>query len=407
MTQTGKLKIATTALYTPSVLLLAFVVGISYLGLGLIMPLRALYGREIGASSVDIGLMASSFSLAGFFATPLLGWVTDRISYRSTLAIGLLLHMVLTLGYIPIQNPYLLIALRACEGIAAAAVLPPVRALMNTIAPPSRQGEVLGVVSAAQTVGILIGPAVGSLLAARFGYTLSFLIAGIPLGVMAGFTMLMLPPIRSARKQEEALSRPQNSLLKTLFTRPLVLSYALQMLLMIATGVGASVWTLYMADRGSSLLLIGLSFTTFALPIIFLAPLAGRLSDRLGRYPLLLLGLLLTGLTFCLYSLPLSPLWIVGISMLEGASVAIVRAPVDGLLADVMPAEMRGKVQANYNAAGTIGNFVGATGAGILYLLSPGAPFIAEGTLYLVMMLVLLLPSMARMFPKRGDAEHK
>src|SRR6266568_8112276 len=121
MTQTGKLKIATTALYTPSVLLLAFVVGISYLGLGLIMPLRALYGREIGATSVDIGLMASSFSLAGFFATPLLGWVTDRISYRSTLAIGLVLHMVLTLAYISIQNPYLLIALRACEGIAAAA----------------------------------------------------------------------------------------------------------------------------------------------------------------------------------------------------------------------------------------------------------------------------------------------
>lgn len=214
----------------------------------------------------------------------------------------------------------------------------------------------------------------------------------------------MLPPIRSARQQEEALSHPQHSLLKTLFTRPLMLCYVLQMLLMIATGVGASVWTLYMADRGSSLLLIGLSFTTFALPIIFLAPLAGRLSDRLGRYPLLLLGLLLTGITFCLYGLPLSPLWIVGISMLEGASVAIVRAPVDGLLADVMPADMRGKVQTNYNAAGTIGNFVGATGAGILYLLSPGAPFVAEGALYLLLMIILLVPGMARLFPAREKA---
>jgi len=281
-----------------------------------------------------------------------------------------------------------------------------VRALMNTIAPQSRQGEALGVVSASQTVGILIGPAVGSLLAARFGYAPSFLAAGIPLGMMAGIAMLVLPPVRSTQNQDQAL-HPQDSLLKTLFTRPLVLSYVLQMLLMVATGVGASVWTLYMADRGSSLLLIGLSFTTFALPIIFLAPLAGRLSDRVGRYPLLLLGLLLTGVTFCLYGLPLSPLWIVGISLLEGAAVAIVRAPVDGLLADVMPSEMRGKVQANYNAAGTIGNFLGATGAGILYLLSPGAPFVAEGALYLVIMLVLLLPGMARLFPARDNTEHK
>src|SRR5437588_12528798 len=48
-------------IYTPAVLMLVLIVGISFLGLGLVMPLRALYGRQIGASSTEIGLMTASF----------------------------------------------------------------------------------------------------------------------------------------------------------------------------------------------------------------------------------------------------------------------------------------------------------------------------------------------------------
>src|SRR5436309_5659411 len=52
-------------IYTPTVLMLVIIVGISFLGLGLVMPLRALYGRQIGASSTEIGLMTVSYLLAG------------------------------------------------------------------------------------------------------------------------------------------------------------------------------------------------------------------------------------------------------------------------------------------------------------------------------------------------------
>jgi hypothetical protein len=37
-------------IYTPAVLMLVIIVGISFLGLGLVMPLRALYGRQKGAT---------------------------------------------------------------------------------------------------------------------------------------------------------------------------------------------------------------------------------------------------------------------------------------------------------------------------------------------------------------------
>ena len=141
------------------------------------------------------------------------------------------------------------------------------------------------------------------------------------------------------------------------------------------------------------------SYTTFALPIIFTAPLSGRLSDPYGRYWLFLSGLLLTGVIFCLYSLPSVTAWpIIFISIAEGIVTSIARSSLDGLLADVIPAQARGKVQANYSAAGLFGNLIGATAAGLLYGYSTGLPFLVEGLMLLGASLVLLLPGIARMF---------
>jgi MFS family permease len=383
-------------LYTPTALMLIMIVGISFLGLGLVMPLRALYGRQIGASSTEIGLMTASYLLAGFLASPGVGWLTDRFGYKNVLWVGLLLHAVLMLAYIPAQNPVLLIGLRACEGIASVSVLPPTRAMMNTIAPRTRQGEALSLLSSAQTVGILIGPAVGAILANQTGYTLSFVIASVPL-VLAALVSLIFLPIHGKRVVSSSESR--GAVLSSLFTRPLMIAYTFQVVLMTTNGVVMAVWSLFMLDRGASLPLIGLSFTTFALPIIFIAPLVGRLSDRYGRYWLFLAGMALMGGIFCLYSLPSVTAWaIVFISILEGSASAIVRSALDGFLADVMPQDAKGKVQANYSAANFIGNLIGATVAGLLYGLTPGLPFFVTGLVCLCACLVLLLPGLAEQF---------
>ncbi|HSJ40863.1 MAG TPA: MFS transporter, partial [Xanthobacteraceae bacterium] len=183
-----------------------------------------------------------------------------------------------------------------------------------------------------------------------------------------------------------------------LFTRPLALAYSLQIILATTQGVGAAVWTIYMADLGATPLVIGLSFTTFAVPIILLAPIAGRMADRYGRYWYVLLGIAVCGVLCVIYGLPINPLWLVILSVPEGIAAAFARTAIDGLLADATPPALRGRVQAIYSAAGTGSAFVVATVSGFVYGLYRGLPFFLVGGIFLAGAGALLLPSVARMF---------
>jgi MFS family permease len=83
---------------------------------------------------------------------------------------------------------------------------------------------------------------------------------------------------------------------------------------------------------------------------------------------------------FCMYSLPSVTAWpVIIISIAEGIVTSIARSSLDGLLADVIPEDARGKAQANYTAAGLIVNLIGATAAGLLYGYSTGLHFLIEG----------------------------
>ena len=379
-------------LYTPPVLLLAAIIGVSFFGAGFVMPLRALYGRSVGATGVEIGLMASSFLLAGFLAAPLIGRLTDKVGAGNVLWVGLLAHALLVLAYIPAQDPILLIGLRALEGVAAAAAYPPARALMNRLAPATRQGEALGMLASAQTAGILLGPVIGVLLASQSGYNAAFALASLPLALGVVTALLFLP--RRADGGAEASNAEDVGGWRIAFTRPLTLTYVLQAALGMSGGVIITVWSLYMADRGASLPLIGLSYTTYALPSMLLTPLAGRFSDRVGRFWPLTIGFALFGLVWLAYGLPLTPITIIIVSGLEGIPAALLSSSLGGLLADSTPANARGRVQANFSAAGTLGSLISSVLAGALYASGPGVPFVIVGLVYLLIPLVLFLPAL-------------
>ena len=384
-----------THLYTPSTVVLAIIVAISYVGLGFIAPLRALYAYGMGASSVEIGLMTASFLVANFLTAPFVGRLTDRFQPGRVLWIGLLAHALIVLVYLPVQSPGWLIALRALEGAATASILPPARALMNKSAPMGRQGEAMGLIAAAQSAGILLGPVAGTLLASLLGYAPSFLVASALLTGVAVLAFCLL-----SRQQAAVVRQKQELISGRAISPPLLLVYGLGVQRMIVPGIMTTIWSLFMHDRGASLFIIGLSYATYGLSSLLVAPLAGKWSDHVGRYGTVLLGLTMAGIIYTAYALTTSVFWIVTLGVVEGIGIAIEDGAINGLLSDLIPPGMQGRVQANFSAASTLGQLLGATIAGVLYTLGPGLPFLATGPLYLMVAGLLLTPPAARIFQR-------
>src|SRR5579871_5006715 len=118
-----------------TLLALSLAVGASFVGAGMVGPVRVLYAQSRGASLAIIGAMASAYLVSNFVFQYPSGWLADRWGRKQVMMIGLFIQMVLSLVYLPITDPVLFVVLRFVEGTTGAAVLPAARALIVDTVP--------------------------------------------------------------------------------------------------------------------------------------------------------------------------------------------------------------------------------------------------------------------------------
>src|ERR1700712_998522 len=69
---------------------LVFISVINSMGFGIIIPLLYSYGKQFGVTQHTIGLLTAAFSIAQFFATPVLGKLSDKFGRKPLLVISLI-----------------------------------------------------------------------------------------------------------------------------------------------------------------------------------------------------------------------------------------------------------------------------------------------------------------------------
>lgn len=365
-------------------------VGISFIGVGLVAPLRTLYARAEGASGGEVGLMAAAYLLsASLFLLPF-GWLSDRYNRVAIIILGLVGHGLVTLGYLVATSGEWFIALRFVEGVTAAAVLPAARAILADLVPEGRNGEAFGLMSAVMMFGLLAGPPVGSFLAEGVGYTAAYALSGlifIPAIVLVFFAFKNYRPGQPATSGIEPLAlTPRQRLL----SGPIIIGCLVRGALSLGPGLAIAIWSLYMADLGFDLVAIGWTYTIYSIPMVLVAPGAGRLSDRYGRLKLMFGGGIVVCITWLFYGWVTSFWVIMALGVVEGSFDAIARSANDGYLADHTPPEMRGRAQGLFNTVTEGGSLVGALGAGFLYEVDRRAPFVILSSLEMGLVLLAL-----------------
>jgi DHA1 family multidrug resistance protein-like MFS transporter len=362
-------------LTNPDLLLICLGVFVTFLGMGVVLPVRNLYAEQTGSSPEQIGLMSAAFLGATFLFLLPCGWLTDRVGRRVMLVSGLAIHGVVALLYLVFANPLAFIGLRFVEGIGAAGVLPAARAYLGDVTVPERRGEAYGAFSAAVSVGLLLGPGIGSELA-LFGYAAPFIASSAMAFALTALSLLRVDD----RRAKEGLSTEEAAISLGMFDRRLLKvnlwgAMTLTFGRNIALGLFNVLWSIWLNDlaikqglsHAASLSLIGLSYTTFALPQLFLQPFGGRFADRHRRVYLVLIPGILLSVVYLSYGLLLSIPLICLFAFFEGTLVSFFQPATDSYLIDVSPDEARGLIQGLFYAIGMVGGFISAIVTPTLY----------------------------------------
>ena len=143
---------------------------------------------------------------------------------------------------------------------------------------------------------------------------------------------------------------------------------------LIGFGIVIPVLPLYAERFGASPLVIGLLLGIYSAMQLIFAPLLGKLSDRIGRRPVLLLSVLGTALGFLLMGFART-LWLLFVARVidgvTGGNISIALA----YIADVTSPEDRSKKMGLIGAAFGLGFIVGPALGGLFSHISAGAPF--------------------------------
>lgn len=278
---------------------------------------------------------------------------------------GLVGMGLLTILYLAITDPLVFVALRFIEGIAAAGVTPPARAILADTIPEENRGEAYGIFGAALNAGFLLGPAAGGLLGA-LGYAPVFLAsAAVRLGA-AGVVLALVRPDAptESTNQDEAPHVP----LRALFTLPLVAAYILVFGDYLYLGFDLTFMPIWMkVHLGATVTLIGLAFACWAVPNILLSPLGGRLADRVRRWRLILVFGLAQVPFYFAYAYSSSVYPVMTLFAFHGAVYAMLQPAVDAHLATFSPPGARARAQGVYSSVGFASAFLAANVLSLLY----------------------------------------
>ena len=156
---------------------------------------------------------------------------------------------------------------------------------------------------------------------------------------------------------------------------PQTLIFGTVFLDLVGFGIVIPVLPLYAERFGASPFVVGCLLGIYSAMQCFFAPILGRLSDRIGRRPVLLVSVIGTSAGFLLMGLANS-LWLLFLArVIDGVTGGNI-STAQAYIADITPSEQRSRGMGLIGAAFGLGFIFGPAIGGILSRVSLAAPFL-------------------------------
>ena len=161
--------------------------------------------------------------------------------------------------------------------------------------------------------------------------------------------------------------------------RALPILFAVMFLVMVGFGIIIPVLPFYAENIGASPTQLGFLMAVYSLMQLLFAPIWGRISDRIGRKPVIIIGILGLSLSFYLMGISTS-LWMLFVARIIGGILSSANMPtVMAYVADITSPEDRGKGMGVVGAATGLGFVFGPALGGVFSKISLSMPFYVAG----------------------------
>jgi MFS transporter, DHA1 family, multidrug resistance protein len=163
---------------SPGLITFLLVSGALQVAASTVSPILPLFIQSISPNASMVGsttgLILGLSALAAALAAAGLGRVSHRLGYARVLSFCLVGAVLILLPQAFVRRPWQLLALRMAGGAFIGGAEPSVNALIATRAEKGRQGIVFGLSSSVSSAGAAVGPMIGALLSAAFGFSAAF-----------------------------------------------------------------------------------------------------------------------------------------------------------------------------------------------------------------------------------------
>jgi MFS family permease len=373
-------------LYTRSVIILSFSSLVENLAYALPMSYFPNYVQLLGASVAYIGLFTAAFTAANATLSQRFGGLSDRIGRKKLIQAGLLVDVFLgTLSGV-VWNWAPLLLIRILNGVATAAVAAPAEASLVDQVPVIRRGEALGFYLTLSMVGFNLGPVFGGGiqyicsdivgLGLEWSYRIPYFVDSF-LAVIA-FILVWWgveetrgkasSVVTSKEKTDIKLDKDVRRSLRVLYITSLATGFAVGIVIPISVLYFSDIFQATSLQIGAILSLsgfVGLSCNLYA----------GKLSDKIGRKPIIALGSLPARLSTIVFPFAPDLVSAGGVTIFRSFGHNIAMPAARALNADLIPEKARGKLFGRLAAFFSLGAVLGPILSTLIYDVYRSATF--------------------------------
>ncbi|MEP9405267.1 MFS transporter [Peribacillus frigoritolerans] len=360
---------------------------------GIIIPILPAYLASINQGGTAAGLMIAIFAGAQLIFSPIAGKWTDQFGRRKMIIYGLVGLTLSMFIFYAVNSIWLLYASRIIGGIGAALLIPAIFAYVADITTFDQRAKGNSLVSAAMSLGIVVGPGIGGFLA-DFGLKFPFLISALVSLSAVVFSIFVLKESETAQVAQSMDAKTETMLRKIALSvkKPYFIPLIITLVMSFGLMAYESVIGLYLDNQfNSSPKDIAVMVTaTGIVSVIVQLFVVDRIVQRFGEVNVLNIFISVAAIGFLLSLFASSYLIFFLISLIIFLSTSILR-PVLNTLISKMAGNEQGFAMGMNNAYMSIGNVLGPTLAGMMYDVHITYPFM----LGLILLFITLMITMA------------